>query len=516
LTSECSSRWAGWATKSSNDAYALARANQLRALRDKQKAACVIEDKLRRTVHTTAERKELRKKEATAPKAAARRPRHLVFGYRSAAEHAMKRQRLQALSSEIAALKADISTSRVHITRGGERLLHNRLHLGEAGLTKEQWRVGWDAKRQAFGANGEKGKKYGNETIRAHPDGTLEVDLPLALAHMANLKSRGTTRYRFDAKVSFSYRQDEWLAQVKADRAVAYDIMRSPSGRVYLDASFRPVPASSLPRLEELLADPELRVLAIDLNHGFLAPAVLDRSGNPVARLPFVPLLTEDLSARARDGHLRAAVTELLDRAAAYGCRAVVVEHLGFDDMRSTGRERYGSKKWSRKVVCSIPTAQFRGRLVAMASRRGTAVLSVPAAYSSIWGAEHWQGPLSDKNYQVPRHTAAAVVLGRRALGHSARRRPQASPGVTAGGQRTEDAVVAEATVSTAPGESYHVGAKGSPGVVITHRTSRLGTRATSPGDIRPEVATRDWVGRGRRRPFVPAPEVLPAPADRR
>jgi hypothetical protein len=108
LTSECSSRWAGWATKSSNDAYALARANQLRALRDKQKAACVIEDKLRRTVHTTAERKELRKKEATAPKAAARRPRHLVFGYRSAAEHAMKRQRSQALSSEMATLKADI------------------------------------------------------------------------------------------------------------------------------------------------------------------------------------------------------------------------------------------------------------------------------------------------------------------------------------------------------------------------------------------------------------------------
>jgi hypothetical protein len=206
----------------------------------------------------------------------------------------------------------------------------------------------------------------------------------------------------------------------------------------------------------------------------------------------------------------------VLDRAEAYGCLAVAVEHLGFADMRSTGRERYGSQKWSRKVVCGIPTTQFRGRLVAMASRRGIAVLSVPAAYSSIWGAQHWQGPISTKNYKVPRHTAAAVVLGRRALGHSARRRPQASPGVTAGGQRTEDAVVAEATVSTAPGESYHVGAKGSPGAVITHRTSRPGTRATPPGDIRPEVATRDWVGRGRRRPFVPAPEVLPAPADRR
>ena len=37
LTSECSSRWAGWVTKSSNEAYATARRNGRRALADKRR-----------------------------------------------------------------------------------------------------------------------------------------------------------------------------------------------------------------------------------------------------------------------------------------------------------------------------------------------------------------------------------------------------------------------------------------------------------------------------------------------
>ena len=202
-----------------------------------------------------------------------------------------------------------------------------------------------------------------------------------------------------------------------------------------------------MPELDELLRDPGLRVLAGDLNHGFLAPAVLDRAGNAVIRLPHIPLVTEDLPASVRDGHLRQALTCALDLAEAHGCRLVVVENLGFSDMRARGRERYGSAEWFRKVVCGMPTAQVRDRLVAMAARRSVAVAGIPGAYSSIssiWGAEHWQAPLSTnlstKQHEVSGHTAAAVVLGRRALGHSARRRPRASPGVTAPDQRIEAA----------------------------------------------------------------------------
>ena len=165
--------------------------------------------------------------------------------------------------------------------------------------------------------------------------------------------------------------------------------------------------------------------------------------------------------------------TGLVHLASAHGCRAIVVEDLGFSDMRAIGRERYGSKKWFRKVVCSIPTAQFRDRLVAMASRRGIAVAGVPAAYSSIWGKAYWEKPLGSKQHKVSGHAAAAVVLGRRALGHSARRRLQASPDVTAPDQRIEAAEVSEDTSSTAGAESYHVGALGSPGLLITQLVRR-------------------------------------------
>ncbi len=473
LTSECSSRWAGWITKSSNDAYSLARRNQLRALADKNKAASVVEKKLALPVRSASERKVLLEKEREAAKAESRRVRHLDFGYRSTHEHAMKRRRLEHLRREALALEADIASGRVHITRGGKGLLKNRLHLAEAGTTDEEWRARWHAKRWSFGANGEAGKQYGNETIRVSPDGTLEMDLPPALAHLANVTARGVTRYRFDALVAFSYRQDEWLSQVEANRAVAYNVMFGERGRVYLDASFTPAASPVVPALSDLLRDPGLRVLSLDLNNGFLAPAVLDRSGNPIVRLDHIPLLTEDLPATTRDGHLRQALTRALDLAEEYGCKLLVAENLGFSEMRATGREDFGSRKWFRKVVCGIPTAQVRNRLVAMASRRGLAVAGVPAAYSSIWGKAYWQGPLSSKQHKVSGHTAAAVVLGRRALGHPARRRSRATPDVTAPDQRIEAAEVSENASSTAGAVSYHVGTSESPGNRHDHATSK-------------------------------------------
>ena len=320
----------------------------------------------------------------------------------------------------------------------------------------------------------------------------MEVDLGSALSHLANAP-RG--RYRFSSPVLFSYRQEEWLAQVEANRAVAYDFHTDGRGRVYLDATFTPAEARSVPTLEELREDPGLLVLAVDHNAGFFSPQVLDRSGNPVGRLCDIPLVVDGLSASVRDGHLREATSRLLCLAELHGCRAIVIENLGFSDMRATGRERYGSNKWFRRTVCSIPTAQFRDRLVAMASRRAIAVIGVPAAYSSIWGAAHWQEPLSSPHHKVSRHTAAAVVLGRRALGHSARRRSQASPGVTAPLQRKEAAVVGtEAHCLTAGVESYHVGGAGKSSTRRSTKAHRRVTRheGTDPagGRVRPEVAT--------------------------
>lgn len=481
LTKECSARWAGWVTKTSNEMYATARRNQRRELADKRAAVAAIQKKLKLPVAATTERKALVARERDLAKTENTKPRHLDFGYHSTSEHAMKRRRLQVLEAKCARLEADLAAGRVHVTRGGKKLFKNRLHLEETGTTEDRWRARWRVSRLGFGANGEAGKLFGNETIRLCPDGTLEVDLPAAFAHLAN---RPRHRYRLSCPVSFSYRRHEWLAQVEANRAVAYDVSFCDNGRIYLDASFTPEAPVEVPTLEELKEDPGLRVLAVDLNHGFVAPVVLDRSGNPLDLLSHVPLVTEDLPTSIRDGHLRACITTLLDLAEVHDCRLVVVENLGFD----VSRETAGSK-WFRKTVCGIPTAQFRDRLCAMASRRGIAVAGVPAAYSSLWGKEHWQGPLGSEKHKVSTHTAAAVVLGRRALGHSARRRRlhNAAPGVTAPDQRTETAATEESVGSAVGVESYRADDDREP--EARHHVPRPprrhpGTHQTRSGDV--------------------------------
>jgi hypothetical protein len=73
--------------------------------------------------------------------------------------------------------------------------------------------------------------------------------------------------------------------------------------------------------------------------------------------------------------------------------------------------------------VESIPTAKFRRRLVAMSSHMGIAMVAVDPAYTSKWGGEHWQKPLSTKTRNLSRHEAAAIVIGRRGLRLRARRR---------------------------------------------------------------------------------------------
>ena len=207
------------------------------------------------------------------------RPRRLL--------HNPPRRRLQHLRARLAILDRDLETGRVHITRGGKRLLRHRLHLDEAGMTREQWRELWDASRWWITANGESGKSFGNETIRVGPEGVLEVDLPEPLARLANSTRGGLTRYRFQAEVRFSYRQAEWLAQVEADRAVAHATsFDQAQSRFYIDASFTPTSPPRVPAYQDLLSDPAARTLAVDHNHGFLAPALLDRFGNRWAGCP--------------------------------------------------------------------------------------------------------------------------------------------------------------------------------------------------------------------------------------
>ncbi|MFE9965395.1 IS200/IS605 family accessory protein TnpB-related protein, partial [Streptomyces sp. NPDC005525] len=48
--------------------------------------------------------------------------------------------------------------------------------------------------------------------------------------------------------------------------------------------------------------------------------------------------------------------------------------------------------------------------------------------YTSMWGAQHWQKPLTTPHRKMSRHDAAGIAIGRRALGHPIRRRTAPPP----------------------------------------------------------------------------------------
>jgi len=127
-------------------------------------------------------------------------------------------------------------------------------------------------------------------------------------------------------------------------------------------------------------------------------------------------------------GRLRSAISEVLRRAASAGCKAIVIENLDFEADKATSKETHGRGRRGRRfrrTVHGLPVARFRDRLVQMAANAGISVIAVDPAYTSRWGAEHWQLALQTNHptLQISRHHAASVVIARRGLGHKARRR---------------------------------------------------------------------------------------------
>ena len=236
--------------------------------------------------------------------------------------------------------------------------------------------------------------------------------------------------------MSFPHRGEEWRDRIEANRAVAYRIHRDTSqDRWYLDASWTRKDLPVIP-IEALRLH---GVAGVDTNADHLAAWHLDRHGNPVGA---PQRFDYDLSGTAthRDAQLRHALTRLLHWAKATGVRAIAIEDLDFTDSKT--REKHGRKKRFRQLISGIPTGKLRARLLAMCAEHDIAVIAVDPAYTSMWGAQHWQKPLTTSRRPVTRHQAAGVAIGRRALGHPIRRRtaPPHRDQSDHGGHRTAQA----------------------------------------------------------------------------
>jgi hypothetical protein len=259
LTAVSSSRWAGSLTKATHDQWALARRCQLAHIQS-----------LEAGIRTIAHRLSL--------PVGAKGSKNTPGGYRSRREWHAKSRRLRVLEDRLERARAGWEAGVVHVVRGGKRLARTRHQLSAAQLTEDQWRRLWEAERWFVQADGESGKRYGNETIRIHPGGEVSIKLPAPLAGLANAPHG---RYILTANVRFPHRGQEWADRVAANRAVAYRIHYDTGrGRWYVTASWQ-IPVSHTVPPAAALAD---GVIGVDLNADHLAARGLSFGPSGVRR----------------------------------------------------------------------------------------------------------------------------------------------------------------------------------------------------------------------------------------
>jgi IS605 OrfB family transposase len=463
LTAESSARWANALIAGNDDQYRLARDGQQRHILGLRAAIVTITKRLGAPTGDTL----------TGAQRAQRRKARLPKGYANGAERFAKQQRLQALRAQLARVTSDVNDKTVRVVEGGKRLAHTRHHLDDAGLGVDQWRKHWEAARYRIAANGSADEPFGNLTITVTPAGQVSIRLPKSLEHLANTP-RG--RYMLSGAAVFSHRGQQWAQRITGGNSMSYTLTRKPgrAGR-YLTACWAiPSVPYSVGRDDRGDVYSTGPIVGVDLNDGHIAVRRVDGHGNPVGRPQRIDIDCTGSSSR-RDGQVRHAITRLLHYTRRHHITAIAVEDLDFADARTTGRESMGRGargKRLRRTVSGMPTAVFRNRLAAQAHHAGTTVFAVNPAYSSIWGAQHWQHPYT----HVTRHQAAANVIGRRAQGFKARRRK----GVTR--TRPEDRGV-RATDQAAPDNPQaNTGSRRRPGTSGTKSRAPNRERTRLPG----------------------------------
>lgn len=400
LTADSSSRWAGSITKATHDQWALSRRCQFAHIQNLEAATRTLMHRLSQPLGEKGTKKA-------------------GGGYRSKREWFHKSRRLAILERRLDVARTEREAGAVHVVRGGRKLLNTRHHLTKAQLAESEWRARWEAERWFLAADGESGKRFGNETIRVSPDGEVSIKLPAPLAHLANAP-RG--RYVLTSRISFAHRGQEWADRVEANRAVAYRIhLDVERGRWYLTASWQRPVVKTMP----LDAARAKGMIGVDTNADHMAAYQLDVHGNPIGD---PRRFSYDLSGSAdhRDAQIRHAINRVLHWTKQAGAVAIAIEDLDFTAEKT--REKHGRKKRFRQLISGIPTGKLKSRLVSMATEMDLSVVAVDPAYTSQWGGQHWQKPLATPRRKMSRHDAAGIAIGRRALGYPIRRRTAPPP----------------------------------------------------------------------------------------
>ena len=305
-----------------------------------------------------------------------------------------KKQRLDILKGRVQSLELKLQAEIPKICFGGRKALREG----------EIWE--WREKRAStiFLVGSKDEGVHGNQS--AHWDGkNLTLRLPDALGGGFVTLSGVNFRYGGDVLQEAMARNSAWKTDKSVHRnGISWSLFRDELGRWQVRAMVDE-PAAALK------TDIRNGVIAIDVNVGHLAIAIIDRHGNPIGRmrLNFPTADVESGKAKAMIGEAVRTVC-LLALEKGYG---IAIEDLDFAKKKAGLRE-YGAAHARR--LSGLAYAKFQEMIAARCKRDGIDFHKMNPAYTSVIGRTKYARARS-----MTPHDAAALVIGRRAMGYGER-----------------------------------------------------------------------------------------------
>jgi IS605 OrfB family transposase len=321
-----------------------------------------------------------------------------------------KKRRLKTLQSHLASLEKDRATKKVRLCFGSRKLFSAQFSLFANGYAShEEWKNEWTKRRSnSFFLLGSKDETAGNQSCVATvaDDGSLTFRL-----RVPNVLSR-FGKYLVLKNVRFSYGHDTIVRTLKERKkdgtssgvALCYRFINDEKGWwMFL----------SLPVEKPKQTSREnIGVIGIDINANHLALVETDRNLNPIRHEKIA------LSTYGKDRNQAKALIGDVVKHVVNWCvqtqKPLVIEKLSFGKKKSELKE-IGNPRYSR-MLSSFAYNAITMNLKSRSFRDGISITEVDPAYTSVIGKVKFA-----KRYGLSAHEAAALCIGRRALGGSER-----------------------------------------------------------------------------------------------
>ena len=313
--------------------------------------------------------------------------------------HQKKRLR-QSLQQKIKDLAADIEGGARRLCFGGRKLFNAQHHLAENGFAShEEWLAAWRAARSSqFMVVGSSKESFGNQTCQLVMDAAGKGVLNLRLT---NAMETTTGRSHLSIPLQVSYRADYLRGAIACDQAITWRFVREDE-RWYAIATVEARPA-------EVVTAKSTGCVGIDINAKHVALAVVDRFGNPIEKRT-IPMDLRGMPADKRLSLLRQMVAAIVTL-----CQELHLP-LAHEKLDFGKKKLANNGKKLNELLHMMPTAILAQVIASACLRGGVEELPVSPAYTSMIGVKY-------VGYGYSGHHGAAVVIARRAIGFSCKKK---------------------------------------------------------------------------------------------